>query len=140
MKKFAMMLAVVACALGAFAALDTRVFDESVAFPAQSITAGATVTNAVQAVSGCKGIGEITFAIGAVSAASANRTVTAYLIGTNTVAGGWQVINTASYKGKDAAVLRLPFIGDYLPPYIKVAVGNTTAASVVGGTMLTVKR
>lgn len=99
MKKLCMMLAVAACAIGAFAALDTRVASADVAFPAQSVTAGAAVTNAVMAVEPCRGLGEISFAIGSVAAASSNRTITATLIGTNTVAGGWSVINTATYKG-----------------------------------------
>lgn len=140
MRKLYTMLAVIGCAVAAHAALDTTVFDEAVAFPMQTVTAGATVTNAVQAVSGCKGIGEITFAIGAVSAASSNRVITATLLGTNTVTNGWSPIGMASYKGADAAVLRLPFIGKNLPPFIKVAVGATVANSVVGGTIMTVTR
>lgn len=139
MKKLCMMLAVAACAIGAFAALDTRVASADVAFPAKSVTAGAAVTNAVMAVEPCRGLGEISFAIGSVAAASSNRTITATLIGTNTVAGGWSVINTATYKGAAAAVLRMPVQCDYLPPYIKVAVANTTAASVVAGTLYSYK-
>jgi len=139
MKKFLAMLAVCACAAAAFAALDTGDLTATVSFPAQSVSAGATVTNAVQAVSGCKGIGEINVAVGSVAAASGNRTVSVTLIGTNTVAGGWVALNSASYKGAGAAVIRVPFQGDYLPPFIKVAVGNTTASSVVSGVLLTYK-
>ena len=139
MKRLYTMLAAIGCAIAAQAALDTRTFDAAVAFPAQTVAAGATVTNAAQAVVGCKGLGEITFNIGAVASASSARTVTATLYGTNTVAGGWAVVNAATYTGAAAGVLRLPFNGRHLPPFIKVAAGVTTADTAVAGTLMAAK-
>lgn len=134
MKKLCIVLGAVACAICAYAALDTRAASATVVFPAQSVASGVAVTNAAQTVVG-HGLGEISFAIGPVAAASSNRTVTCTLYGTNTVEGGWAVINEGSYKGAEAVVLRMSVACGFLPPVIKVAVGNTTAASVVSGVM-----
>ena len=124
-------LAAVLAAFAASAAITTSAFRAAVATPPATVAAGATATNTL-AVAGYKGMGEACVVCNAVAAASSNRTVTVYLDGTNTVAGGWYLIGAASYKGAAAGVVRVPFRADELPPAVRVRVSNTTAASIVG--------
>lgn len=135
MKKI-LALAAVLAAFAASAAITTSAFRAIVATPPASVSAGATATNTLAVAGGYKGMGEVCFACNAVAAASSNRTVTVYLDGTNTVAGGWYLIGAASYKGAAAGVVRVPFRADDLPPTVRMRVSNTTAASVVGGVLI----
>ena len=134
MKKFIIALAVVA-AFAATAALTTAGIRAEVAFPSASVSAGGASTNVVQ-VSGLRGLGEVFCTVGSVASASSNRTVTVYLDGTNTVSGGWSLIGAGSYKGSSAGFVRVQCQADYLPPTVRVRVENTTAASVVAGSLL----
>lgn len=136
MKKIVALCAVALCAVAAFAALRTGGKTALPITPPASVSAGATVTNATVAVAGLLGLGEVVCCANAVAAASSNRTVTVYLDGTNTVAGGWYLIGAASYKGAAAGVVRVPFRGDELPPTVRTRVANTTAASIVSGVLL----
>lgn len=134
MKKIVALCAVLA-AFAATAALTTAGLRTAVVFPSASVAAGATSTNTV-ALSGYRGLGEVCCTVGAVAAASSNRTVTVTLEGTNTVAGGWYTINSGTYKGASAGVVRVQCQAEHLPPTVRVKVANTTAASVVSGVLL----
>ena len=136
MKKIAALCAVALCAVAAFAALRTGGKTAIPISPPASVSAGATVTNAYVAVAGLRGLGEVVCCANAVAAASSNRTVTVTLYGADATNGAWRVIGAASYKGASAGVVRVPFRGDELPPYVRTAVGNTTAASIVSGVLL----
>lgn len=135
MKKMIAFCAVLAVAAAAMAALTTAGLRTAVVFPSQSINASAAAM-AVTELSGYKGLGEVCLTCSSVAAANSNRTVTVTLEGTNTVAGGWSVVNTGTYKGAAAGVVRVPCRAESLPTYIRVSVTNTTAASVVSGVLL----
>lgn len=136
MKKILAMCAVALAVCGAFAALRTGGKTAIAIAPPATVSAGATTTNAYVAVSGLRGMGEVVFCANAVAAASSNRTVTVTLYGADATNGEWRVIGAGSYKGAAAGVARVPFRGEYLPPYIRTTVGNTTASSVVSAVLL----
>lgn len=136
MKKIVALCAVALCAVAAFAALRVGGGKALPLAPPTSVSAGATVTNDYVSVAGLRGIGEVVFVANALSAANSNRTVTATLLGSDATNGEWRVIGAASYKGAPAGVIRVPFRGDSLLPYVRTALSVTTANSVVSGVLL----
>lgn len=135
MKKIVICVSAVIAACAAYA-MNTANAKATVIVPPQSVSAGATVTNAALAVRSYKGIGEVACLANAVAAASSNRIVTVQLYGTNTVSGGWKLIEAASKKGAEACILRVPFHGEALPPYVRTVVSVTVANTIVSGVMM----
>lgn len=130
MKKI-MLFALVAAAASVFAGMDTAEVKVVPAVAPASITAGHSVTNSLE-VSGLKGVGEV---LAVFSGATTNCQVTATILSTNLVEGGWSVVNSKTVTGGAGAV-RVPFQGEYLPSAIKVAIGVKNANATAGAVIL----
>ena len=132
MKKL-LLVALAAVALPLFASMDTGDLRVISAVSPQTVSSGSAVTNSVQIFS-MKGICEV---LTIYKAANTNCEVTATLITTNRVDGGWKTVNSAKLTGVTDGVIRVPFIGAYLPKDLLVAIEANSADATVGSTILT---
>jgi len=128
-------IAFAAASLASFGAFSTAEFAAIPAIAPVSVSAGST-NSVVIANSGIKGVSEVFVTANA----AANRTsLDVALYATNAVSGGWSLIASGSSASTNAAIVRVPFPGEYATKFLKVCVGSVGANSIVSSTVLTTK-